>query len=125
MKDIYKKIFVIVGLFLSLTARAEKIILICKYDSGSEMMPFNIDLNSKIVIWGNVIYKPGEEWRLVGNNDRFLTMKSPDTDTTVGGINIVVDRFSGNFVLSSVILTISENKLDGHTGKGICNTKKI
>jgi hypothetical protein len=43
----------------------------------------------------------------------------------VGGIYIVVDRFSGNFVLSSVILRISENKLDGQTDKGICNTKKI
>jgi hypothetical protein len=125
MKNICKKIFVIVGLLLSITARAEKITMICKYDSGSEMLPFNIDLKTKIVIWGNVIPKSGEEWRLVGNNDRFLTIKSPDTDTTVGGIYIVVDRFSGNFVLSSVILRISENKLDGQTDKGICNTKKI
>jgi hypothetical protein len=105
-------------------ANTEKITLICKYDSGPEMMPFNIDLNTKIVIWGNVITKPGEEWRLVGNNDRFLTIKSPDTKNTRGGIVVVVDRFSGKFGISHVLVG-HEDTISTKSGEGTCNRKQF
>ena len=103
-------------------ANTEKITLICKYDGGAELMPFNIDLKTKIVIWGNVINKPGEEWILVGNIDRFLTMKSPETKDTRGGTVVVVDRFSGDFGLSHVTVG-QDNRIFTNSGKGTCNRK--
>lgn len=105
-------------------ANTEKITLICKYDDGLELMPFNIDLKTKIVRSGNVIYKPGEEWRLVGIDDRFWTIKSSETKAARDSTVVVVDRFSGEFGISHVSVG-QDNKIYTSSGKGTCNRKQF
>lgn len=100
---------------------AEKITLICRYDNGTELQPFVIDFVSKKVVWGNI----DAGWKLVGELDRFMTMKSPDVETSVGGMYIVVDRFSGDFVLSYASASKVGNKIEGRTDKGSCNRKQF
>jgi hypothetical protein len=105
--------------FLSFSAFAEKITLICRYNTGAELMPFNIDLNTKKVIWGDV----DAGWRLVGKLDRYITMKPPESENSIGGMYVVVDRVTGDFVLTNVSVNTLLNRMTGETGRGTCNVK--
>ena len=120
MKKTFSILCATIFLLSSFSAKAEKIIMICKFNDGGEMMPFNIDLTTKKFLWGDL----DTGWKVVGKMDRFFTIKSPDSDTTVGGVYMVIDRFSGEFSQTTISINDS-NKIVGVAGKGICNTKKF
>ena len=119
-KNIYKTLFFLTAILLSMAVQAEKMTMICKFDNGSEMMPFNIDLNTKKLLWGDL----DTGWKLVGKIERYLTIKSPDDDKTVGGVYMVIDRYSGDFS-QTTLSVIDSNRILGVAGKGVCSTKKF
>jgi hypothetical protein len=108
-------------ILLPIGLKAEEITLVCKYDGGAEMMPIKVNLKTKNVEFGQV---QGGGWRLVGNLDRYITMRSPDTQSSIGGTVMVVDRFSGEFVISNASASTDE-KIIGFTHKGFCNKKQF
>lgn len=119
MKKILTIPFLLVVSLFSFSAFAEKITLICRYNTGSELMPFSIDIETKKVIWGDV----DAGWRLVGKVDRYITMKPPESENSIGGMYVVVDRVSGDFVLTNVSVNTLLNRMEGQTGRGTCHTK--
>jgi hypothetical protein len=119
MKKISTIPFLLVVSLFSFSAFAEKITLTCRYNTGSELMPFSIDIETKKVIWGDV----DAGWRLVGKVDRYITMKPPESENSIGGMYVVVDRVSGDFVLTNVSVNTLLNRMEGQTGKGTCHTK--
>ncbi len=121
MTKFYNVIFSIGLTLLPVVLRAEEITLVCKYDGGAEMLPININLKTNNVEFGQT-ERGG--WRLVGNLDRYITMRSKDTQNSIGGTIMVVDRFSGEFVISYA--TVHEDKkVTGMTAKGLCIKKQF
>jgi hypothetical protein len=98
-------------------SQAEQVKLSCKFDGGADLLPITIDLQTKKVYW--TIYTG---IRVVGDNEKFLTIKSPDNEKSIGGMYMVIDRFNGEFVQTVVKLN-SAGKLYGTSAKGICNRK--
>ena len=121
-----KKYIYVIGLaILSLGVKADEITLICTYDGGAEMMPIQVNFKTNSVKWGYMGSESG--WKMVGKLDRYITIRSPDTQISIGGNIMVVDRFSGDFVISYVLYdsTDNNNKLKGMTFKGSCNKKQF
>ena len=52
------------------------------------------------------------------------TSGSTDTESTVGGTIMVIDRFSGEFGISYLIVP-EDKKISGMTAKGLCNKKQF
>ena len=121
MKKLWELICAAGLTLLPIVLRAEEITLVCKYDGGAEMLPIKVNLRTKNAGFEKV---DGSGWKLVGNLDRYITMRSTDTESTVGGTIMVIDRFSGEFGISYLIVP-EDKKISGMTAKGLCNKKQF
>jgi len=112
-------------LVFSLAVKAEQVEMICRAQGiATDMTPLSIDLNKKYAIWGT------EQWQVVSESEKYITIRTVGYSYSLGGSHWVVDRFSGDFVLTSVGLMSkigpgNDAKLDGYVLRGICNKKKF
>jgi len=100
-------------------ANAQPFRISCKFLDGTEMLQFNVDLQKRKAYWVS-----GGGWDIVGDTEKLLTMRSADNDKLVGGVYMVVDRFTGEFA-QTVVSVGTDGKLYGGYFKGVCNIKKF
>ncbi len=103
--------------FSSVGIHAETIELICKNEQGGEMEPLKIDIEKRNAQWNKTT-----GYRLVGNVEKFLTIKTNDA-LYEGGWTMIIDRSNGEFFIAAA--TTLYGKVWGYTNKGTCSIKKF
>ena len=89
--------------------------LFCKNEQGKDMEPLIIDIEKMVAY-----YPKSPKHPIVGNVEKFITIKSNDVGYE-GGWTMIIDRNTGDYFQATA--TTLYGKVWGYTFKGTCNRK--